>query len=159
MNTDTRSSSKYEDTALSCFAILALGTLCRLDDVGCASSFWLALRNPDEGLATSCWVCATSFTSHTWRNILSIVDLCSSNPSTVHHEFLRRFPVVSGHCLIRFEVALDFSRKAPLSYTRFGGCCGLEHKHEVAGLARAFRSSGNPGFTAGRGFNPAGGAT
>ncbi|KZV45461.1 hypothetical protein F511_12909 [Dorcoceras hygrometricum] len=66
----------------------------------------------------------------------------------------RRFRPLFDTC----EEALDSSREALPFYTYFGGCCGLEQKHEVAGLARAFRSSGNSGFTAGRGVNPAGGA-
>ncbi|KZV16874.1 coatomer subunit gamma-like [Dorcoceras hygrometricum] len=79
------------------------------------------------------------------------------------------------------QVALDSSWKALSSRTNFRGCNWLERKHEVAVLIRAFRScrfcagrdllapssnrnfgnccsEGNPGFTAARGFNPAGGA-
>ncbi|KZV16752.1 putative methionine--tRNA ligase [Dorcoceras hygrometricum] len=41
--------------------------------------------------------------------ILSIVDLCSSNPSTVHREFLRRFPVVFGHSFSRLRLESDFT--------------------------------------------------
>ncbi|KZV36557.1 hypothetical protein F511_23586 [Dorcoceras hygrometricum] len=50
------------------------------------------------------------------------------------------------------KVALDSSWKALSPYTSFGGYCSLERDCKTTALGR------NPGFTAGRGFNPAGGA-
>ncbi|KZV49944.1 hypothetical protein F511_35197 [Dorcoceras hygrometricum] len=55
------------------------------------------------------------------------------------------------------EVALDSSREALPFYTSFRSCNWLVEEHEVAAV-RVLRQPGNPGFTAGRGFNPAGGA-
>ncbi|KZV42422.1 L-type lectin-domain containing receptor kinase IX.1-like [Dorcoceras hygrometricum] len=167
------------------------------------------------------------------ENILPIVDLCFSNPSTVHREFLRRFPVDSGHRFHdRGSVGL-LSRSSFILYQYWRlwlascgarSCCpvpvlrssgvGIEslglvfvvtvaQKYKPCSLlycavvsyqdARAsgntalsspcwdllatmrrvvnyhsswarqqqvelFDASGNLGFTAGRGFNPAGGA-
>ncbi|KZV16658.1 fatty acid amide hydrolase-like [Dorcoceras hygrometricum] len=56
-----------------------------------------------------------------------------------------------------FEIALDSSREALPFHTTFGGCGWLVEEREVA-ADRVFCSAGNLDFTAGRGFNPAGGA-
>ncbi|KZV46269.1 hypothetical protein F511_10403 [Dorcoceras hygrometricum] len=59
---------------------------------------------------------------------------------------------------VDFGTELDSSREALPSYTTFEGWRSLERDREAAISGSVFVRAGNPGFTAGRGFNPAGGA-
>ncbi|KZV19621.1 hypothetical protein F511_10524 [Dorcoceras hygrometricum] len=78
--------------------------------------------------------------------------------STVHREFLRRIPIVSGH-LLDARASGDAALSSPCwdllatmrRVVNYHSSWARQRKVEL------FDASGNPGFTAGRGFNPAGG--
>ncbi|KZV18732.1 asparagine--tRNA ligase, cytoplasmic 1-like [Dorcoceras hygrometricum] len=128
-----------------CCLLLVFSESYRLDDVSGATSFELvAMLRFEVATGSSrekrCVVLATGYPAAG----LPFVPYPSNPRALFSRELFQRFPVVSDGCFAR-------ARLLPESSGFLAGLVVAQYKHVAY-------THGNPGSTAGRGFNPAGGA-